>query len=366
MTQKYKRYILRGITVFIAVVCTVICIEGILAFFSFPYSPLPFAWVTEQQPTNIYSMSWNTIWSHNPNKDITIHFDAAVQRHRTDTIGTRFVPRTAEDEKDSTYIILIGDSYIYGDILSDEETVASYLQRELDEHGYSNYKVINAGVSGYGPDQQYRLLTKQILPKYPKSIVVWGLSHNDRLDSAERTLTLTYQDQVYSFPGAVHGMYWSGLLHRHVLQYVPKSRFIHTIAAGLVKVNPLGLMYKGDDESFHNKITTFVSRLQKHGHTVVVTQLPNLGYLTFNSGSYYKEVVALRKLQGKVSYYFDSNQYLEEYLPQTVSTEELFLTDAEDATMLYGAKHLSSKGSKYYSGLIFNFLETNRLVIERR
>jgi len=63
---------------------------------------------------------------------------------------------------------ILGDSFTFGDEVSDNQTYASYLQEMLP-----NIEVINAGVHGYGHDQMLLLLKEEGV-KYEPDIVIIG------------------------------------------------------------------------------------------------------------------------------------------------------------------------------------------------
>jgi hypothetical protein len=65
-------------------------------------------------------------------------------------------------------ILILGDSFTFGDEVSDDETYASYLQKMLP-----HVEVINMGVHGYGHDQML-LLFKEEGVKYEPDIVILG------------------------------------------------------------------------------------------------------------------------------------------------------------------------------------------------
>jgi hypothetical protein len=70
-------------------------------------------------------------------------------------------------------IIILGDSFTFGDEVSDHETYAHYLQ-QLIPHA----EIINMGVHGYGHDQMLVLL-KEIGVKFEPDIVILGFIHGD-------------------------------------------------------------------------------------------------------------------------------------------------------------------------------------------
>jgi len=72
-----------------------------------------------------------------------------------------------------TRIVVLGDSFTFGDDVSDDETYASYLQESLPQA-----EVINLGVHGYAHDQMLMILMEDGV-KYDPDIVLIGFVHWD-------------------------------------------------------------------------------------------------------------------------------------------------------------------------------------------
>jgi hypothetical protein len=73
-------------------------------------------------------------------------------------------------------IVLIGDSYVEGWYVSDEQTVASQLGHRLGQF------VANLGVAGYGTMQEFRVLKGDALAQKPKVIAWFFFEGNDLYD----------------------------------------------------------------------------------------------------------------------------------------------------------------------------------------
>ena len=71
-------------------------------------------------------------------------------------------------DKDKLRILILGDSFTFGDEVSDDETYSYYLQQMLP-----HTEVINMGVHGYGHDQMLILLREEGV-KYEPDIVILG------------------------------------------------------------------------------------------------------------------------------------------------------------------------------------------------
>jgi hypothetical protein len=70
-------------------------------------------------------------------------------------------------------ILIFGDSFTFGDEVSDDETYAHYLQQMLPQA-----EIINMGFHGYGHDQMLVLLQEEGV-KYEPDIVILGFVHLD-------------------------------------------------------------------------------------------------------------------------------------------------------------------------------------------
>jgi lysophospholipase L1-like esterase len=84
-------------------------------------------------------------------------------------VNTNFAPTSADGA-----ILTVGDSFVFGDQVSDDETWPSILERRL------NRRVVNGGVSGYGTAQAL-LRAKQLLTAKSYSLVILSILVNDDL-----------------------------------------------------------------------------------------------------------------------------------------------------------------------------------------
>jgi hypothetical protein len=74
---------------------------------------------------------------------------------------------------DTTRIIMLGDSFTFGEEVSDNETYSHYLQER-----FPNTEIINMGIHGFGHDQMLVLLKKEGV-KYNPDIVILGFLTED-------------------------------------------------------------------------------------------------------------------------------------------------------------------------------------------
>jgi hypothetical protein len=86
--------------------------------------------------------------------------------------GKRDFPMQKDSGK--TRIVLIGDSFTFGEIVSDDETFAALLQRD-----FPNTEILNLGIHGWGHDQMLIHLRETGL-RYHPDIVILGYIAEDQ------------------------------------------------------------------------------------------------------------------------------------------------------------------------------------------
>jgi hypothetical protein len=88
--------------------------------------------------------------------------------------GKEFAPSA-----DSLRIVVYGDSFIQGDFSQTENTFTERLGVHLAARMGRNAEVLNAGVAGYGPDQELRRMETELAILKPKLAVVAIYAGND-------------------------------------------------------------------------------------------------------------------------------------------------------------------------------------------
>jgi lysophospholipase L1-like esterase len=81
-------------------------------------------------------------------------------------------------ELDRADIVLIGDSYVEGSYVSDDQVVSSLLRARLGR------PVANLGVSGYGTAQELVVLNRDALPLQPRVVIWFFFEGNDLYNDA--------------------------------------------------------------------------------------------------------------------------------------------------------------------------------------
>jgi hypothetical protein len=106
-------------------------------------------------------------WIPKPNlRDLKAFNNKTLSTNSKGFRGKKDFPYSKNKEK--LRILILGDSFTFGDEVSDDETYSYYLQEMLP-----HTEVINMGVHGYGHDQMLILLKEEGL-KYQPDIVILG------------------------------------------------------------------------------------------------------------------------------------------------------------------------------------------------
>ncbi len=121
-------------------------------------------------------------WSNQPNSKLTFvrKMSGVHSLCEINSKGLRDTDRSWIKPKDTLRILLLGDSFVFGAEVSSRDVVSAVLERKISKIRKS--EVINAGVRGYGTDQELLYLTKEGV-KYSPDIVIYFFCHNDPVDN---------------------------------------------------------------------------------------------------------------------------------------------------------------------------------------
>jgi hypothetical protein len=165
-------------------------------------------------------------------------------------------------------MLFIGDSFAWGLDSEASERFTDLLRKRI-----LGYNIVNAGVSGYGTDQEYLLLQRLWPTIAPKVVVLVFCTSNDRLDNSSSIRYESYQKPYFAtLP--------DGSLQLRG-QPVPKSRQVyvrenwlvrHSLLARVAVYNYIDLVHPAIDvpdptEKLVDKIREFV---EAHGARLVV------------------------------------------------------------------------------------------------
>jgi hypothetical protein len=83
---------------------------------------------------------------------------------------------------ESMRVLVYGDSYIQGDFARTEDTFTEQLKGRLAGKTDQSIEVVNAGVAGYGPDQELRRMEEELPALKPNLVIVAIYAGNDFYD----------------------------------------------------------------------------------------------------------------------------------------------------------------------------------------
>ena len=164
-------------------------------------------------------------------------FDVTV---RTNRYGLRGPDPAMPKPPGTVRLLLLGDSYIFGFPVRDEETAAVLIQRTLTRQG-DPVEVINGGVSGYSPTLHYLSLRDQFLAFEPDVVVLW-YDLGDLMEDAAFQKNLVYDGAgriVRCDPRYVNGRFstWKWLQDHSALMKYLNTKVVRTA----MKIQVLGL-----------------------------------------------------------------------------------------------------------------------------
>jgi hypothetical protein len=165
-------------------------------------------------------------------------------------------------------MLFIGDSFVWGLDAEANERFTDLLRGRIP-----GYNIVNAGVSGYGTDQEYLLLQRLWPDIQPKVVVLVFCTENDHFDNSTSVRYESYQ-KPYFATAADGTLVLKG-------QPVPKSRQVyvkenwlvrHSLLARVVVYNFVDLVHPAVDvpdpsDRLVSKIRDFV---EAHGAKLIV------------------------------------------------------------------------------------------------
>jgi hypothetical protein len=149
-------------------------------------------------------------WAPTPNSDIVVTTARTIHAHHN-SLGFRDI-EFAPGGKPA--MLFIGDSFVWGVDAEADERFTDLLRGEIPDTS-----IVNAGVSGFGTDQEYLLLQRIWAEIQPKLVVLIFCTANDRVDNSANIRYDGYQ-KPYFVSAADGALALSG-------QPVPKSRQLY-------------------------------------------------------------------------------------------------------------------------------------------
>lgn len=129
-------------------------------------------------------------WSGWPRSNMAQVFNLPLRSRYRQTFSTDGRGFRNAADLDRADVAIVGDSYVEGAYVSDEETVAARL------HEWTGETVANLGVSGYGSLQELKILERYALPLGPRLVAWFFFEGNDFDDDQAYENAMAYERGV--------------------------------------------------------------------------------------------------------------------------------------------------------------------------
>jgi SGNH hydrolase-like domain, acetyltransferase AlgX len=133
-------------------------------------------------------------WAGQPRSDMAVYWNLPIRRAAPMSFTTDARGFRNAFDRDSAEIALLGDSYIEGAYVSDDETCAAVAERK------SGLQLTNLGLAGYGTLQELEVLIRYAVPLRPKLVAWFFFEGNDLYNDTdfEGCLPLLREHRPYS------------------------------------------------------------------------------------------------------------------------------------------------------------------------
>ena len=125
----------------------------------------------------IYQWDDRVLYRHIPGAERFYDYGGTVIRYRINSQGFRGGELAPLGELPR--VIVYGDSFIQGDFSPTEDTFTEQLKGRLTRIMGRSVEVVNAGVAGYGPDQELRRMEDELPVLKPNLVIVALYAGND-------------------------------------------------------------------------------------------------------------------------------------------------------------------------------------------
>lgn len=128
-------------------------------------------------------------WAAVPGSTSTVT-NARTVHVQHNSLGLRDVEFSLDDRPT---IMFLGDSFVWGLDVEADELFTEQLRKRI-----SGYKIVAAGISGFGTDQEYLLLQRLWAKIKPAVVVLVFCTQNDRLDNSTNIRYEGYQKPYFA------------------------------------------------------------------------------------------------------------------------------------------------------------------------
>ena len=232
-------------------------------------------------------------WAPAPNSSSVVA-GARTIHVQHNSLGLRDIEFTLDAQPT---ILFLGDSFVWGLDAEADERFTDLLRPRI-----SSYKILAAGVSGYGTDQEYLLLKRLWAKVQPTVVVLIFCTQNDRSDNSTNIRYEGYQKPYFATAADGSLVLQGQPVPKSRLQYIKEDWLVHNlwlarlVAVSYVKIRHPLLYVPDPTERLVSKIRDFV---EAHGAKFLVglqyrdpelilhLQASRIPFVTFDGAAFY-------------------------------------------------------------------------------
>jgi hypothetical protein len=291
---------------------------------------------------NFSDSSIGPIFIYNDSSDIKYYLkpnSSAENYYYINSFGFRDNQYTKEKPQNTSRIIFLGDSVVFGSHSKINQTFVKILEKRLNTYYGQKIEVWNAGLAGYNTVQEEILLKERILQFNP-DIVLLGFIMNDfgsfpvQIEKKDNSTFIVKYENLDGFPLVTEKVPEISLF------LVRESYFFRFLNIRLSNI--LKKSYKSNRLATLNSIIRMHTLLKKEDRQFIVIIFP-----TVKNYSHYEDLETHQWLAEKLNEseirYYDLYNDIKGYNYLN------FKTDKED---IY---HYNEYGNKVIAGLLFNY-----------
>jgi hypothetical protein len=176
-------------------------------------------------PTTSFIKDWelgfkhpaHSKWQGQPRSDMAVHWNLPIRREAPMTFTTDQHGFRNLVDRDETDIVLLGDSYVEGAYVSDDETCAAVAEQK------SGLRVTNLGLAGYGTLQELEVLIRYGLPMKPRLAAWFFFEGNDLYNDTDFEGSLPFLRERRPYAPDRWGWSWHDFKSRSLVRTAFRS-----------------------------------------------------------------------------------------------------------------------------------------------
>lgn len=335
-------------------------------------------WGTDIQPDE------DLVYSLRPNQDIIWQSYGREMKFHTNNFGYRSEADTIVPKPANVFrILMAGDSFTFGDGVSNEDTLPYLLEKKLNEMGtdQQEIEVINMGVPGYSPDQTYRQLIRSVQLLKP-DLIVWnfnswlieGMINNTGKKYYRSSLYLIEKDSLKHLDARWNKIFILNQLFAYAPRMVKNSYLFDLVINRLFYTS----LFSGIPDISREKrllwaqkklaleIITLYEYAKENDSDFMFVVLPTLDSLSYKTNGFIGNIKDL--IHGHSSFSFvDLNSVILAYDNETLRSEVSKImsvlgvsSDAFEELFMNDNGHPNSKGARLFAELLASYIHLCR------